>query len=103
MPDFSADLNRIVKSASAWDSASNDLKQGSAKAQAIRESNKDVVWALFQETWDASVKAAQYVYDRLNEGSREMGEMGDALEHVAKVLMEQDQNFANVLFTLDAE
>ncbi|WP_067474172.1 hypothetical protein [Nocardia amamiensis] len=103
MPDFSADLNQLVKSARSWEYASKDLKEGAAKAQSIQDSNKEIVWALFQDAWDANLKAAQYMYDRMNEGGKESESMGDVLQHVAKVLMEQDQNFANVLLKLDSD
>ncbi|MEV6140364.1 hypothetical protein AB0L63_30850 [Nocardia sp. NPDC051990] len=103
MPDFSADLNKLVSSAKAWENASTDLKQGTEKAQGIQYSNKEVAWALFQEIWDAQVAAAQYMSDRVSEGSKQTEAMGNTLEHVAKVLMEQDQNFASVLLRLDEE
>ncbi|WP_157107588.1 hypothetical protein [Nocardia amikacinitolerans] len=83
MPDFSADLNQLVKSARSWENASKDLKEGATKAQGIQNGNKEVVWGLFRDAWDANLKAAQYMYDRMNEGSQEAESMGDALEHVA--------------------
>lgn len=103
MPDFSADLNKMASSARAWENASSDLKQGAGKAQGIQYSNKEVVWGLFQEVWDAQVSAAQYMSARLSEGSRQTESMGNSIEHVAKVLMEQDANFAGVLLRLDEE
>jgi hypothetical protein len=48
---------------------------------------KSTVYAL------TAVAAAQYMYDRLTEGSTETDSIGAVLEHVSKVYQEQDQNF----------
>ncbi|WP_040780622.1 hypothetical protein [Nocardia pneumoniae] len=101
MTNFSADMNQLVSAARAWHRASDSLGEAAHKADSIRHSNKDVVWALFQEAWNAQVAAAQYMYDRLSEGRDETEAIGDVLEHVANVYLQQDQNFANVLIKLD--
>ncbi|MFC6013462.1 hypothetical protein [Nocardia lasii] len=97
MPDFSADLNRLVFSADAWGYGSNNLHEGVVEAEEIEFSNKEVVWAVFQDSWDANLKAVRYTKERLKEGAIELQAMSDALNHVVKVLMEQDENFARVL------
>ncbi|WP_330229434.1 hypothetical protein OHA40_25725 [Nocardia sp. NBC_00508] len=101
MTNFSADLNQLVAAARAWRRASDCLGDAAHKADSIRYSNRDVVWALFQEAWNAQATAAKYMYDRLSEGRDETDAIGDVLEHVANVYMEQDQNFANVLIKMD--
>lgn len=103
MPDFAADLNQLKWSANAWDNACLDLKAGATKCQEIEYSNREVVWSLFQDTWDANLKAVRYTEDRLNEGSVQMDEMSNALDHVANVLMEQDANFAGLLIKISED
>ncbi|MGW4717471.1 hypothetical protein [Nocardia sp. NPDC004260] len=103
MVDFSADLNQLISASNAWAHASDHLGDAAQKAQEIRDSNKEVVWALYQEAWAAQVAAAQYMQDRLTEGHAETQSIGDVLAHVAKVYAEQDQSFANVLIKLDEE
>jgi hypothetical protein len=99
--NYAVDLNELISASRAWGHASDRLGEAATKAQNIQNSNKEVVWALFKDAWDAQVAAAQYMYDRLTEGTTETDSIGDVLEHVAKVYQEQDQNFANVLIKLD--
>ncbi|MEU6184930.1 hypothetical protein [Nocardia sp. NPDC047038] len=101
MVDFSVDLNQLVFASNAWVRASDHLDDAAQKAEEIRDSNREVVWALYQEAWTAQVAAAQYMQDRLTEGRAETQSIGDVLAHVAKVYAEHDQNFANVLIKLD--
>ncbi|BDT96782.1 hypothetical protein IFM12275_67580 [Nocardia sputorum] len=101
MADFSVDLNQLVSASNAWIRASDCLGDAAEKSQEIREGHKEVVWALYQETWNAQVAAAQYMQDRLSEGRTETQSIGEVLAHVAKVYAEQDQSFANVLIKLD--
>ncbi|MFF0494305.1 hypothetical protein ACFYTQ_35250 [Nocardia sp. NPDC004068] len=101
MVNFSADLNQLVAASRAWGHASAALGEAASKAQSIQYSHKEVVWAMFQETWNAQVQAAQYMHDRLIEGRDETAAMQDVLAHVARVYQEQDQDFADVLIKLD--
>ncbi|MFE7742886.1 hypothetical protein [Nocardia sp. NPDC057455] len=101
MTDFSVDLNQLLSASRAWDRASGHLADAAHNASSIQYSNRDVIWALFQEAWDAQVAAAQYMHDRLIEGRDETQSIADVLSHVAKVYMEQDQSFENVLIKLD--
>ncbi|MFF7944177.1 hypothetical protein ACFZC5_31115 [Nocardia gamkensis] len=103
MVNFSADLNQLVRAARAWDHASDALTDAATEAQSIHFSHQDVVWGLFQETWEAQMAAARYMYDRLVEGRDETASIARALDHVAKVYQEQDHNFANVLIELEAD
>ncbi|MEV4239605.1 MULTISPECIES: hypothetical protein [unclassified Nocardia] len=101
MANYSVDLNELISAARAWGHASDSLGEAATKAQNIQNSNKEVVWAVFQDAWDAQVAAAQYMYNRLTEGATETDSIGAVLEHVAKVYQEQDQNFANAVIKLD--
>ncbi|MFD6156932.1 hypothetical protein ACFWF7_04280 [Nocardia sp. NPDC060256] len=103
MVNFSTDLNQLVKAARAWDHASDALTVAATEAQSIHFSHQDVAWGLFRETWDAQMQAARYMYDRLVEGRNETESIARSLEHVAKVIQEQDQNFANVLIELEKD
>ncbi|MEU1544518.1 hypothetical protein [Nocardia sp. NPDC005745] len=103
MVNFSADLNQLVKAARAWDQASDALTVAATEAQSIHFSHQDVAWGLFRETWDAQMAAARYMYDRLVEGRDETDSIARVLDHVAKVIQEQDQNFANVLIELEED
>jgi hypothetical protein len=101
MTDFSVDLNQLLSASRSWNRSSGHLADAAHKASSIQYSNRDVVWALFQEAWDAQVAAAQYMYDRLSEGRDETQSIADVLLHVAEVYLKQDQSFANALIKLD--
>ncbi|MBF6073398.1 hypothetical protein IU498_02010 [Nocardia beijingensis] len=101
MVDFSVDLNQLVSASNAWARASDHLDDAARKAREIRDSNQEVVWALYEEAWAAQVAAAQYMQDRLTEGRTETQSIGNVLAHVAKVYAEQDESFAHVLIKLN--
>ncbi|MFI9509423.1 hypothetical protein [Nocardia sp. NPDC052566] len=103
MAQFSVDLNKLVGASRAWDQTADSLEGASVQAQAITYSHKEVQWGPFLEAWNAQIKAAQYIHDRLAEGQKETRAIGEVLEHIAKVYREQDDNFANVLIKLDGE
>ncbi|WP_336086264.1 hypothetical protein [Nocardia sp. SSK8] len=101
MPDFKADINKLMQVSRVWNCASNDLSQGAKKAQEVEYSNTNINWSIFQDTWDAHLKAIQYMKSRLTEGQTETDEMAVTLNHVGKVLLEQDANFAGILLSLE--
>ncbi|KAA8887892.1 hypothetical protein F3087_12390 [Nocardia colli] len=103
MPDFSADLNKLLDAADAWQDASVEFNTSAEKAKSIQESHAEVVWAVFQEVWTSQVKAAEYLKNRLTEGRDEASAIGNVLNHVAAVYKEKDENFANVLIKLQGE
>ncbi|WP_330253513.1 hypothetical protein OG874_02545 [Nocardia sp. NBC_00565] len=100
MTNFSVDLNRLVSASRAWSEASQVLGVAAGKAQEIADSNKDVIWAMWADVWEAQLAAARYVNARLLEGKAEASSIGNILDHVAKVYQEQDQRYANVIIKL---
>lgn len=102
MPDFKADLNQLMNVANVWSCASNDLSEGVRKAQDVEYSYTNVNWSIFQDTWNAHLKAIHYIKCRLAEGLTETDEMSDTLNHVANVLLEKDENFAGTIRALEA-
>ncbi|PXX68531.1 hypothetical protein DFR70_102213 [Nocardia tenerifensis] len=103
MPDFHADLNKLLDAAAAWQNASVELNTSAEKAGSIQGSHAEVVWGVFQEVWTSQVKAAEYMKNRLTEARDEASAVGNVLTHVATVFREKDENFANVLIKLQGE
>ncbi|MGO4648807.1 hypothetical protein AB4305_28205 [Nocardia sp. 2YAB30] len=100
MTEFQVDLDHLLAAANTWEDASNALSQGAAQARDIHDSHKEVMWSMFQKIWDAQVSAADYIQNRLIEGSSEAHSIGSVLKHVASIYLEKDQNFANALIKL---
>ncbi len=103
MVDFQVDINHLLAASHAWDEASQSLKQAAQQADTAKDSHKEVHWGMFQATWDAHVQMAQYIHDRLTEGSGETEAMSQVLKHVADIYLQQDQRFSHVLIKLDGE
>jgi uncharacterized protein YukE len=97
MTNFQVDLAQLRETAKAWSTASDDLKSGVTKAQELHDCNKDITWSVFQEVWDAQVAAAQFLHDRLSEGSAEAQSISNVLNHIATVYQNHDQNAAGAI------
>lgn len=98
--DFSLDLNKMATASAAWQETSRDLETAARSTRSIAESHGDINWSVFNDTWQAQKNAAQWLRDRLGEGSREATSISNVLTHIATVFQEKDQNFANVLIKL---
>ncbi|MEV6278038.1 hypothetical protein [Nocardia sp. NPDC051832] len=103
MTDFSTDLSALYTAADAWSDASGVLTTAAAAAEAIRVSHANVQWGVFQDSWNASVNAADYMKNRLTEGSTEAAAIGNVLQHVAKVYHEQDENFKTAIVNVTTD
>lgn len=102
MPDFQADINAILGAADAWADSSFELEQSEQKAKSLTEVQGEVTWGVFQDIWNAHVKAATYMQDRLREGNTVTNEISTNLVHVANVFKEQDERFSSTILNLDS-
>ncbi|MEU0506438.1 type VII secretion target [Nocardia sp. NPDC005998] len=95
MTNFQVDLVQLRDTAKAWSTASDDLSTAVTKAQELHDCNKEITWSVFQAVWDAQVSAAQFLHDRLNEGSTEAKSISNVLNHIATVYENHDQGWAS--------
>ncbi|MFB8277996.1 hypothetical protein [Nocardia colli] len=94
------DLNKMVTASASWQETATDLEAAARGTRSIAESHGDINWSIFDEAWQAQKKAAEWLRDRLREGSSEATSISNVLTHVATVLQEKDENFAKVLIKL---
>lgn len=102
MADLQVDFNQLRTASRAWIESSDELNSAATQSEEAKNSHSQVNWSILQDTWDAHVKVAQYIHDRLIEGVSETESMGTVLHHVSEIYLQQDERFAHVLVQLDS-
>ncbi|WP_225725340.1 MULTISPECIES: hypothetical protein [unclassified Nocardia] len=100
--EFKVEVQLLENVARAWDrTVQYDLSEAAVSIDTLKFSR--IEFGIFQLVWQRYTETAQYIQDRLREGSQSAAEMATALNKVAAVFEQQDQDRASGLKQNDAE